>query len=48
MKSFGEYWDDLKKDPKRLKRLFTTIWVTSYAVLILGFFLIIWVLLYGS
>ncbi|UAL07760.1 MAG: hypothetical protein KRP56_00385 [Candidatus Methanogranum gryphiswaldense] len=45
MKSFGERWDDIRKDPVKLKRLFTAVWVTAYSMLILGFFLIVWVLL---
>lgn len=47
MKSFEERWNDIKDDPKKLKRLFTFIWVTAYSMLILGFVLIVWVFIYN-
>lgn len=47
MKSFPERFEDMRKDPVKLKRVFTAVWVIAYGMLILGFILIIWVLLYG-
>ena len=41
MRSFEERWDEIKEDPKKLKRLFTVIWVIAYSMLILGFIIII-------
>jgi hypothetical protein len=43
VRSAEERWESIKDDPKKLKRVFTFIWVVSYAMLILGFFLILWV-----
>ncbi|MDR1690454.1 MAG: hypothetical protein LBR42_01245 [Candidatus Methanoplasma sp.] len=48
MRSIRERLDDIKDDPKKLKRLFTFIWVTAYLMLILGFVLMLWVFLYAS
>jgi hypothetical protein len=41
VRSFEERWDEIKEDPKKLKRLFTVIWVISYSMLILGFVIIL-------
>jgi cell division septal protein FtsQ len=48
VRSIRERLDDIKDDPKKLKRLFTFIWVTAYLMLILGFVLMLWVFLYAS
>ncbi|MFA6804968.1 MAG: hypothetical protein WCQ23_00625 [Candidatus Methanomethylophilaceae archaeon] len=48
MRSFEDRWDEIKKDPVKLKRLFTAIWVIAYSMLIIGFILILWVLLAGN
>jgi len=45
VRSFEDRWGEIKKDPAKLKRLFTAIWVIAYSMLIIGFVLIIWVLL---
>lgn len=45
MRSFEERWEEIRKDPVKLKRVFTTVWVIAYSMLILGFVLIVWVLL---
>ena len=37
MRSFEERWNEIKEDPKKLKRLFTIVWVIAYGMLILGF-----------
>jgi hypothetical protein len=37
----------LKNDPVKLARFFKITWIVAYSMLILGFFLIIWVLLTG-
>ncbi len=47
MKSLGERLEEARKDPKKLKRVFTIVWFISYGMLIVGFVLILWVLLYG-
>jgi hypothetical protein len=43
-KSFEERWEDIQEDPVKLKRVFTTVWVLAYSMLILGAFIIIWAL----
>lgn len=45
MRSFEDRWNEIRKDPERLKRLFTVVWVIAYSMLIFGFLLIVWVLL---
>ena len=35
---------EIKNDPKKRARTFKFIWIASYAMLILGAFLIIWIL----
>jgi predicted nucleic acid-binding Zn ribbon protein len=47
VRSVRERLDGIWEDPKKLKRAFTFIWVTAYLMLILGFVLILWVLLYA-
>ena len=47
MKSAPKYWENIQSDPKKLKRVFTFIWVVSYSMLMLGAFLIIWIFLFG-
>jgi len=46
VRSLKDRVDGISDDPKKLKRAFTFIWVTAYAMLILGFLLIVWVFLY--
>lgn len=48
MKSVAERLEEIRNDPVKLKRVFTGIWVAAYAMLILGAFLIIGVLIYGN
>lgn len=48
MRSVRDRWDTIRDDPKKLKRLFTFVWVTAYLMLILGFILILWVLIYQT
>jgi cell division septal protein FtsQ len=43
VRSFRERADSISEDPKKLKRVFTFIWVTAYLMLILGFLLMVWV-----
>lgn len=40
-KSIAERLDDIREDPKKLKRVFTAIWVVAYAMLMLGAFIIL-------
>mgnify|MGYP000768816068 CR=1 FL=1 len=47
MKSIEERLEEIREDPVKLKRVFTTIWVAAYSMLILGAFIIIWVLIQG-
>jgi cell division septal protein FtsQ len=47
VRSVRERLDSINEDPKKLKRVFTFIWVTAYLMLILGFLLMIWVFLYA-
>ena len=47
MRSLRDRADGIWEDPKKLKRVFTIIWVTAYSMLILGFLLIVWVFLYA-
>lgn len=47
MKPLGERLEEARKDPKKLKRGFTAVWAIGYGMLILGFVLIFWVLLFG-
>lgn len=44
MKSLEDRLDEIKEDPVKLRRTFTTIWVIAYGMLILGAFIIIWIL----
>ena len=41
MRSFDERWTEIREDPKKLKRLFTVVWVIAYSMLILGFVIIL-------
>ncbi len=45
MKSLEERAEEIRNDPKKLKRVFTIAWVAAYSMLILGAIIIIWVLL---
>jgi cell division septal protein FtsQ len=40
--------EEISDDPKKLKRVFTFIWVTAYLMLILGFLLIVWVFFFQT
>lgn len=42
--SLEDRWEEIKRDPKRLGRLFKIIWITAYSVLLLGVFLIVYYL----
>jgi hypothetical protein len=44
MKSLEDRLDEIKEDPVKLRRTFTAIWVIAYGMLILGAFIIIWIL----
>ncbi len=44
MKSFEQRMEEVREDPVKLKRLFTFIWVAAYSMLVLGGFIIVWVL----
>ncbi|MGI6008803.1 MAG: hypothetical protein ACOX8X_01575 [Methanomethylophilus sp.] len=44
MKSIEDRLDEIREDPIKLKRAFTVIWVVAYGMLMLGAFIIIWVL----
>jgi len=46
VRSLRDRVDGISDDPKKLKRVFTVIWVTAYSMLILGFLLIVWVFFY--
>ena len=46
MKSLEDRFEEAKEDPVKVKRAFTAIWVVSYAMLILGAFIIVGVLIY--
>jgi len=41
VRSFDERWTEIREDPKKLKRLFTVVWVIAYSMLILGFVIIL-------
>lgn len=47
MRPIEEILNDIRDDPKKIKRIFTVIWVISYSMLIIGFILIIWVYLFA-
>ena len=44
MKSLEDLLGEIKEDPVKLRRTFTAIWVIAYGMLILGAFIIIWIL----
>ena len=46
MKSLEDRLNEAKEDPVKVRRAFTAIWVASYAMLMLGAFIIIAVLVY--
>jgi len=46
MKSLEDRFEEAKEDPVKVRRAFTAIWVASYAMLILGAFIIVGVLIY--
>ena len=45
MKSLEERAEEIRSDPKKLKRVFTAVWIAAYSMLILGVIIIIAVLL---
>jgi len=45
VKSLKERFDDIREDPVKLKRVFTVIIAVSYAMLMLGAFIIVGVLI---
>ncbi|MBR4217131.1 MAG: hypothetical protein IKR87_05310 [Candidatus Methanomethylophilaceae archaeon] len=45
MKSLEERAEEIRNDPKKLRRVFTITWIAAYSMLILGAIIIIWVLL---
>ena len=45
MKSLEERAEEIRDDPKKLKRAFTIVWVAAYSMLILGVIIILAVLL---
>lgn len=47
MKSIEDRLDEVKDDPDKLKRAFTTICTVSYAMLMIGVFLIVAILAYA-
>ena len=48
MRSLEDRLEEAKQDPVKVKRAFTAIWVISYAMLMLGAFVIIGVLIYDK
>ena len=47
MRSVKSRVEDVKEDPKKLRMVFTLIWVVAYGMLILGGLVMIWVFLYA-
>jgi cell division septal protein FtsQ len=47
MKSLEERFEDIKEDPKKMRRAFNAVWIIAYGMLILGFIFIVWILLQG-
>jgi hypothetical protein len=45
VKSWDERWEEIQEDPKKFALLFKIIWIAAYSMLILGAFIIIYVLL---
>ena len=48
MKSLEERYEETVGDPRKLKRVFTIVWLVAYSMLILGFLLIVWILFQGQ
>ncbi len=46
MKSIEERLNEVREDPKKLKRVFTITWVAAYSMLVLGGLIIVWVLVW--
>jgi len=46
VRSIKERVNEISDDPKKLKRTFAFIWIVAYAMLIMGFLLMIWVFFY--
>jgi len=46
VRSIRDRIDETMEDPKKLKRAFNVGWIIAYSMLIFGFLLIIWVLIY--
>ena len=44
MKSIEDRLDDIREDPVKLRRAFKAVWIIAYGMLMLGAFIIIWVL----
>ncbi len=40
-----ERWEELKEDPVKFRRLFKTVWILAYSMLILGVIVILWFLI---
>lgn len=47
MKSMEERVEEVMHDETKFKRLFNFAWIVAYSMLILGFFIILWVILQG-
>ena len=45
MKPLEERWEEIKKDPVRITRVFKIVWITAYSTLILGIIVILWFLM---
>jgi predicted nucleic acid-binding Zn ribbon protein len=45
MSFMEDKYNEIKNDPKKRSRAFKVIWLVSYGMLVLGAFIIIWVLL---
>jgi cell division septal protein FtsQ len=48
MKSLEDRYEEMKEDPKKLRRFFNITWIVAYGMLILGFIIILWVFLQGQ
>jgi len=47
-KSMEERYEELIEDPKKVKKVFSLVWIVAYSMLIIGFIIILWVLLQGQ
>ncbi|MBO5547312.1 hypothetical protein PED39_02635 [Methanomassiliicoccales archaeon LGM-RCC1] len=48
MKSLEERYEEITEDPKKFKKAFNIVWIVAYSMLMIGVFLIIWVLYTGQ